>query len=44
MMQYKHSSYGKGNTTDTETTKIAKETDSFHLILLGVQDTILQKD
>lgn len=40
MMQYKCSSYGKGNATDTETTKIAKETDTFHLILLGVQVTI----
>lgn len=39
MMQYKYSSYRKGNATDTETTKIAKETDSFHLVLSGVQVT-----
>lgn len=37
MMHYKYSSYGKGNATDTETTKRAKETDSLHLILSGAQ-------
>lgn len=39
MMKYKYSSYRKGNATDTETTKIAKETDSFHLVLSGVRVT-----
>lgn len=37
MMHYKYSSYGKGNATDTETTKRAKETDSLHLVLSGAQ-------
>lgn len=36
-MHHKYSSYRKGNATDTETTKRAKETDSLHLVLSGAQ-------